>query len=86
MRTYWILFDIETIFGYPIGIGLGCGVTAQNREEALALIKKKIFNKSPMPAIKSIKEDFDTEQVEQNHVKWNMGNPEKEGIWYPLGY
>jgi hypothetical protein len=86
MRKYWIKFDISMTDPHPIGTLMGCGVTASSKEEALALLRERVFQSHPLPAIKKCIEDIEMSQLDAKHVLPNIGNPSERGIWFPLGY
>ena len=67
-------------------LNIGCGVTARNREDAISLMRERIFGSWPMPAIASCIEDVDVSTLDKGHVLPNMGPVVKRGIWFPLGY
>ena len=62
------------------GLGLGAGVTAHNREDAEAMIETE-FGPLEVADTKTVSS---IDELEQNHVRKNMGNFLKRGIWYPL--
>jgi len=62
---------------------LGCGVTAFCRDDALALIRDKIFSGSELPPITAVVEDVDVRTLDEGHVQPNMGTPSNLGIWFP---
>ncbi|MBN8861712.1 MAG: hypothetical protein J0H29_25235 [Sphingobacteriales bacterium] len=84
LKRYWFEFDIENVFAFPPGIGLGCGVTAINYDDAIQIMDKKIFYNIKMPPIKKYIEDIDINQLDQYHVIPNMNIPTERGIWFPL--
>ena len=83
---YWFEFDIASAFGYPLGIGYGCGVTAYGFEDAVNIIDEKIFKSVKRPNFKLIKENIDVSTLDQGHVIPNMKHPLARGVWFPLGY
>jgi hypothetical protein len=83
---YWFEFDIETAFGYPLGIGYGCGITAYNMNDALKIMDEKIFSSVKRPPFKIVKENVDVSTLDQGHVIPNMKHHLARGIWFPLGY
>lgn len=83
---FWFEFDISVAFGYPLGIGYGCGVTAYNIEDALRLMEDRIFSSVKRPPFKTVKENVDISTLDQGHVIPNMKLPFSRGIWFPLGY
>lgn len=83
---YWFKFDISLEDSPPLGVIAGCGVSANNYDDAIDLIKKKIFKNDPLPEIVKYTENIDISTLDKNHVLPNMGNHFVRGIWYPLGY
>ena len=82
MRRFWIKFDVK--FGErTYGVFLGCGVTAESREDALRIAEKAVFRGDPMPRVLSVVEDVDVSTLDANHVMPNIGDPDKPGVWYP---
>ena len=82
LRRYWFTFEwLPTSM-----LNLGCGVTAFDRDAAIALIKRHLVPDQPMPAITSVTEDVDIRTLEANHLRPNMGVPVWPGIWFPQGY
>lgn len=65
---------------------MGCGVTALNYEDALNIVKNKVFNDKPIAPIKLTVENIDISTLDAGHVLLNMGMPSVRGIWFPLGY
>ncbi|MBO9636334.1 MAG: hypothetical protein J7578_24745 [Chitinophagaceae bacterium] len=86
MKRYWFDFAIENISGYPPGIGLGCGVTAYNYDDAIQILKEKLFKSIPIPAIIKCIENVDVNELDQGHVIPNMKSPRERGIWFPFIY
>jgi len=83
---YWFTFDLNMKDPHPYGALLGCGVTAYSKEDALDLIRSRVFAKHPFPPIRGIREDVDVSTLDPGHVLPNMGNVLRRGIWFPLGY
>ena len=72
LTRYWFTFqgDIDSI-----GICRpGCGITAHNYEDAIAIIRKYVYAERDIPEIKSVQENVDISTLDQNHVLPNMGN------------
>lgn len=78
MEVFWIE---PTGPDLPRGAGFGLGVTAIDLDDALALVREKV---GPCE-IGSSRVIRSMDEVEQNHVRKNMGNFLKRGIWYPNG-
>lgn len=85
-KRFWIEFEIDNVFSFPAGIGIGCGVTAIDYNDALALIDSKIFSNMIRPNIKNVIENVDIRRLDHDHVIPNMNPPNDRGIWFPLGY
>lgn len=84
---YWIEFDdLE----FPSVLGFGCGVTAYNLDDALKVMRAELasigilqqFN-NRLPDIKNIVANVDISDLEENHVRPNIGNFFKRGVWWP---
>ena len=86
LHRYWIRFDDTHRICHALGLGLGCGVTAFDLDDAIALLEEHVF-KGPMPVpIASSTEDVDVRTLDQGHVIPNMLPPHWRGVWYPVGY
>jgi len=85
-KRFWFEFKIDSVFNYPPGIGLGCGVTAIDYDDAVKILDQKVFNVIGRPPFKKVIEDVDIRELDQGHVIPNMSPPIYRGIWYPLGY
>jgi hypothetical protein len=85
MVRYWFEFHVNK--NLPSTLGLGCGVTAYNYEDAITLLSKRIFNNDTAPPIKNVIENIDTSTLDAGHVLPNIAMPPSaRGIWYPAGY
>lgn len=85
-KRFWFEFDIDNAFNFPGGIGIGCGITALDYDDAIKIMDNKIFSKIQRPVIKKVIEDIDIRTLDQGHVIPNMHPPSNRGVWYPLGY
>ncbi|NOW97971.1 hypothetical protein FHW89_004657 [Mucilaginibacter sp. SG564] len=83
---YWFEFQYNHCRELPGGLGLGCGITAYNYEDALFLLSKEVFKNTPLAPIKKVIENVDISTLEAGHVLPNMVPPNLRGIWYPFGY
>lgn len=79
---YWIEFKR---FDYPTVLNLGCGVTAESQEAALALVGSLVFEGKPFEVARIIA-NVSLNDLDEGHVLPNMGNPVIRGVWFPLGY
>lgn len=87
MIRYWFKFDFTNYADIiPYGAYLGCGITAANYEQAMLLLKTKVFYDVELPNIIECIENVDIRTLDQGHVIPNMRAPIYFGIWYPLGY
>ncbi len=86
MNKYWFRFNLTIDQCPPLGTLLGCGVTAASKDEAIQLLKDRVFNTMQFPDIRECTENIDIHTLDRNHVRPNMGDPERFGIWFPLGY
>ena len=51
----------------------------------MAMVSDLLFD-GEEPPIESISEDVDISTLDEGHVRPNMGNPLRRGIWFPIGY
>jgi hypothetical protein len=85
MKRYWFEFEIEKnkVFEYPVGINLGCGITAINYEDAIDILKTSFFSEIEMPKIIKVIENVNINELDQTHVIPNMNPPIYRGVWFP---
>jgi len=86
LRRFWLEFDVSINDDHPIGVLVGCGVTAYDYEDAVRLIRERVFNGGELPTIRKAIEDVDLSALDADHVLVNMGIPSNRGVWFPLGY
>ena len=86
LTRFWFEFDLTIDDPHPIGVLIGCGVTAQNYEDAIMLLEQRVFTQDPLPTITRVVENVDISTLDANHVLPNMRIPIERGIWYPIGY
>ncbi|MCS3532491.1 hypothetical protein [Chryseobacterium sp. JUb7] len=85
MIRFWFVFDFENYKNPPGGLKLGCGVTAISKEDALNILKEKIF-RDRLPPILNVVENIKITDLDNNDVLPNMNSPVFRGIWFPMGY
>ncbi len=85
LTRYWIEFDRANPH-LPPGTSLGVGVTGLGREDALALVRDRVFGGPETPRIEVMIEDVDVSTLDAGHVLPNMEPPVWRGIWFPRGY
>jgi hypothetical protein len=83
---FWIEFDRGDGGRLPPGASLGVGVTAFGRDDALALVRERVFESSELPRLAAVVEDVDVSSLDPGHVLPNMEPPIGRGIWFPRGY
>ena len=86
LKRFWFEFDIETAIGLPPGVGIGCGVTTADYDDAVNLLYTKVFKHEKIPPIKKHIENVDIRDLDQVRVIPNMREPIERGVWFPLGY
>jgi len=87
LHRYWFEFAKPIDKTYLImGLGLGCGVTAYDLEDAMQVLQRHLFKVDIIPLIIKVIEDVDIPTLDQLHVITNMGIPIERGIWFPKGY
>jgi hypothetical protein len=82
LRRYWFTFEK---FPAPTVLNLGCGVTAYDLEDAMNLMRDRIF-KGTVPTVIDSKEDIDVSKLDRKHILPNMGSTVERGVWFPMGY
>jgi len=83
---YWFDFEFETVYDLPPGIGMGCGVSAINYNDAINILDTKVFINFKRPPIRRVIEQIDIQQLDPGHIISNMRSPVDRGVWFPLGY
>ena len=86
MIRYWFEFEQDDKFFPRVVVGVGCGVTAYDKNDAITLLQKTVFNDRTMPSITQIIENVDISELDESHVLPNMGNVFERGVWFPLGH
>jgi hypothetical protein len=83
---YWFEFNFSASSTMPMGIRLGCGITAYGVDDAMIILKDRVFEEDNLPVINKIIENVDINDLDIEHVIPNMGDVTKRGVWFPLGY
>jgi hypothetical protein len=83
LKRYWFTFERSTS---PTPLNLGCGVTAHSYDDALALLRERVFCGKAMPHISGYIEDVDVSTLDPKHVLPNIGLVVSRGIWFPHGF
>jgi hypothetical protein len=79
MQVYWVKFPK---FEKPTALNLGAGVTGRDEADARALIRAA-FGDVEVAHIGVVD---DIRSLEANHVRPNMGDFLRRGVWFPKGH
>jgi hypothetical protein len=83
LRRFWFEFE-RTLAHTPFG--LGCGFTAFDREDALAILRERVGACEDIGKVVRCEEDVDVSTLDEKHVLPNMGSVLVRGVWFPLGF
>jgi hypothetical protein len=86
LHRYWFRFDLTLDDRHPSGVLAGCGITAFSYDDALQILRERVFKDQDVPPITERREDVDVSSLDQGHVVPNMMSPDKRGVWFPQGY
>jgi len=86
MTRFWFEFNLENYDKPPMGIIVGCGITASTEDEVIDLMKRHVFKDKKIPPFMKVIKNIDISTLDKNHVIPNMKSPSEKGIWFPLGY
>jgi hypothetical protein len=75
LTTYWIEMGA--------GLAMQYGVTAYSFDDAISILKQKVFRNDEIPTVKNFIENIKFRDLDQNHVVPNMGIITERGIWFP---
>ena len=78
LRHFWFKSD-------QLQHRLGYGVTAWTDDDAVGLLREKVFGGGTLPAGMTMAADIDLARLDK-HVTPNMEAPIWRGIWFPRGY
>ena len=88
VKVYWINIVEAAKQQLPIAC-FGYGVTAHDEADAINLLQGHFRDQKleldAKTAVASIGVINDLSEIEQNHVRPNMGNHMRRGVWFPLG-
>ena len=79
LRRLWIRFS-------PLpddSLSLGCGVTAYDYDDAVTLLKDRVFPESQVPEVIDVTENVDLSTLDQGRVIPNMEVPYFRVVWFP---
>ena len=86
LHRYWFSFDGTGEAALRGSLKLGCGVTAYNRDDALEILRRQVFDSGPIPKVTHMIEDVDVSTLDHGHVLPNMEVVVLRGVWFPRGY
>jgi hypothetical protein len=84
LRHYWFIFDLPFGVDCPRGAREGVGVTAHDRDDAVALVVSEVFEGWALPSIVGEVEDVDVRRLCPWLVLPNMSDPRRRGVWFPV--
>lgn len=82
LRRYWFTFLQATT---PTPLNLGCGVTAYSYDDAIEILRERVFG-GTQPAVADVIADVDVSILDEKHVLPNIGSTVARGVWFPIGY
>ena len=82
LKRYWFQFEL---IDAPSALNLGCGITAYSRDDALTILRERVFRGGDSPRIVNVQEDVDVSTLDPKHVLGNIGLVVDRGVWFPLG-
>lgn len=83
LKRFW--FEFEHC-NYPTVFNIGCGVTAYDYDDAVNILKERMFSGQVLPTITRVIPDVDVRELDQGHVIPNMGLVTQRGVWFPLSF
>ena len=86
LRRYWFEFNHASNPEHRAWVLMGCGVTANDYDDAVNLLKERVFRVDDAAPIKRVIEDVDVSTLDPGHVLPNMHPPNLRGIWFPRGF
>ena len=63
---------------------MGCGVTAFDVDDAVQFLVRCVYPVYGAREIVKIIENIDVSNLDEDHVRNNMGAPAVRGVWFPL--
>lgn len=76
MHRYWIV-----LAGSDHPLRRSFGVTARSASDALLILSDHLGTLDH--EVEEMRQDIMPDELEQNHVRPNIGNPFRRGIWWP---
>lgn len=79
-RRYWLQVLNAPAYSF---LRMGCGVTAIDQNDALALARRALASILPDPVFGTLSEDIDVRTLDPHHILPNMGDCSTRGVWFP---
>lgn len=95
MRRFWVTFELPpevpdegvALDGDPWGwVRQGVGVTAEDEDDAIALIREDVWRQGDIPPVREVIPDFDVSTLDQEHVLSKIVAVTWRGVWWPPGF
>lgn len=80
LKRFWFTFER---FGTPTPLNLGCGVTAYDYDDAIIILRERVFAGKEWPRIVGFCEDVNVSDLDQKHVLPNIRLVTNRGVWFP---
>ena len=81
LHRFWIEFEPGSGIAWPPR--WACGVTAYSLDDAMQLLRLRVFRECDVPPVRKVVEDVDITTLDRGHVRPNMGVPIWRGVWFP---
>ncbi|MBS1500423.1 MAG: hypothetical protein JST32_00070 [Bacteroidetes bacterium] len=86
LNRFWFEFD-QTCGDLPPGVKWGCGITAWTYDDAVNILRSKVFKGRQLQVFKKVIENVDVSTLDAGHVLPNILTPTSvRGVWFPMGY
>lgn len=82
LTRFWFEFNLID----HNALGLGCGVTAWNYDDAVNILKQQVFKTDSQLSIKRFAEGIGVSTLDKGHIIPNMLPTNFRGVWFPMGY
>jgi hypothetical protein len=86
LHRFWFEFLNSHPQGLPPGLRMGCGITAFSEEDAVEILREKVFQKEEIAPITKKIIDVNVSLLDPGHILPNIENPAARGVWFPIGY
>ena len=81
LTRYWFEFVRDR---QATALGLGCGITALNLEDARKILRQALFPLYGDRAVRRVIEGVEVSSLDETRVRPRMGNPTVRGVWFPV--